>query len=106
MGKYYDSPKSHKKIPQLANLPGLRLNEAEKSWQEYGSFNDFFTRKLKPGMRPFVADENVVCSPADGRLLVYPDVDKTAKIPVKGAVKIVKMKCKCIIITINLKKNI
>lgn len=93
MGRYYDSPKSHKKIPQLAYLPGLRLNEAEKEWQEYNTFNDFFTRKLKPGMRPFIADENVVCSPADGRLLVYPDVDKDIKIPVKGAVRSLETLC-------------
>ena len=93
MGRYYDSIKSHKKIPALAYLPGLRLHEAEKTWQEYGSFNDFFTRKLKPGARPFIPQDNVACAPSDGRLLVYPDVEKDAQIPVKGAVR--SLECLC-----------
>jgi len=35
----------------------------------------------------------VLCSPADGRLLIYPDVEKDVKIPVKGAVRSLESLC-------------
>lgn len=38
------------------------------SASDYGSFNDFFTRALKPGLRPVATGENVIVSPADGRI--------------------------------------
>ena len=46
-------------------------------------FNEFFTRKLKPGARPFAPEG--FCSPADCRLLVYPKLEDGLCIPVKGA---------------------
>lgn len=44
----------------------VNLDEAERDAGGYGSFDEFFTRKLKPGVRP-IADAAVV-SPADGRV--------------------------------------
>ena len=45
------------------------LSEAEReSPDDYRSFNDFFTRRLKPGARPVAEDERAVVSPADGYL--------------------------------------
>lgn len=32
----------------------------------FKTFNDFFTRELKEGVRPIVADENMLCQPVDG----------------------------------------
>ncbi len=46
-------------------------------------FNEFFARKLKPGARPFATEG--LCSPADCRLLVYPELREDICIPVKGA---------------------
>ena len=43
LGSYYDSPRSRRKIPALASIPGCRAEEAEKPMDAYGSFNDFFT---------------------------------------------------------------
>ena len=93
MGSYYDSPRSKKSIKKLLAIPGLKADEAEKDWQSYRSFNDFFTRKLKPGLRPAADGDNVLCSPADGRLLVYPDVAKDAEVPVKGALRSLEALC-------------
>ena len=84
MGRYYDSPRSKKAIASLVNIPGCRADEAEKPPEAYGSFNEFFTRRLKPGARPM--GEGFV-SPADGRLRLYLDADASTPFPLKGAVK-------------------
>lgn len=84
MGRRYDSPKSRKDIGKLASIPGCRVDEAEKPVGEYGSFNEFFTRRLKPGARP-VGDGLV--SPADGRLMLYLGADADTPFPLKGATR-------------------
>ena len=84
LGRRYDSPKSRKDIRSLAAIPGCRAEEAEKPLAEYGSFNEFFTRCLKPGARPL--GEGVV-SPADGRLMLYLDADADRPFPLKGATR-------------------
>lgn len=40
--------------------------------REYTSYNDFFTRKVKPGRREFSGDPSDLCAPCDSRLSVYP----------------------------------
>lgn len=95
MGNYYDSKRSCKAIKSLLQIPGLDADEAEKPWQEYDSFNDFFTRRLKPGARPAADGENVLCTPADGRLLIYPAISPKAKFPVKGAARSLNELCRC-----------
>jgi len=40
----------------------------------FKSFNDFFIRKLKPGAREIDASPDAFVSPADGKLLVVPEV--------------------------------
>ncbi len=49
----------------------------------YRCFNDFFTRKIKPGRRPVDPDPRVLISPADSRLIVYP-IDGNKVYPIKG----------------------
>ena len=51
----------------FSGLYGVELNEAARSNPaDYRSFNDFFTRALKPGARSFPDDECAIASPADG----------------------------------------
>jgi phosphatidylserine decarboxylase len=38
----------------------------------YKSYNDFFTRKIKKGMRPLPEDPEILFSPCDGKVSVYP----------------------------------
>ena len=38
--------------------------------QEFASYNDFFTRRLKEGQRPVAADDSVLVSPCDGKVTV------------------------------------
>ncbi len=47
---------------------GVDMAEAARPVEAYASFNDFFTRELKPGARPLAdADQFVLC-PADGAI--------------------------------------
>jgi phosphatidylserine decarboxylase len=39
---------------------------AETDPYRYGSFNEFFTRALRPGVRPIDADSDAIASPVDG----------------------------------------
>ena len=84
MGLKYDSPRSKKDIVKLASIPGCRAEEAEKPLGEYGSFNEFFTRRLKAGARPL---GDGVVSPADGRLMLYLGASLDRPFPLKGATR-------------------
>ena len=55
--------------------PFVRKNRIDLSCclrQEFSSYNDFFTRKLKPQYRMPQGDEETMTSPCDGKLSVYP----------------------------------
>lgn len=87
LGRYYDSPRSRRAIAALAAIPGCHADEAELSADEYPNFNAFFTRRLKSGARPL--GEGFV-SPADGRLMLYPNADADSPFPLKGATRSLK----------------
>ena len=93
LGRYYDSPSSCRDIAKLAAIPGCSPDEAEFPIEHYDSFNDFFARRLKSGARPADMDENVLISPADGRLSVHTSILPTEAIPVKGAKRTINELC-------------
>ena len=68
-GKLVDRAASKKNIQKFAQNFRIDLTEVEKSIDKYPNLNAFFSRKLKPGARPFVQDESVFCSPADGKVV-------------------------------------
>ncbi len=47
---------------------GVDLSEAALPPSDYPTFNAFFTRRLRPGVRPIDASPGVVVSPSDSRL--------------------------------------
>lgn len=48
---------------------GVNMSEAaEPDYTTYPSFNDFFTRALKPGIRPLAEGEKTLVSPVDGAI--------------------------------------
>ncbi len=49
---------------------GICMDEYEE--RKYKSYNDFFTRKIKPGMRTIDMVPEHFISPCDGKLMVYP----------------------------------
>ncbi len=50
----------------FARRYGVLLEEAEHGLEGYSTFAEFFSRRLKRGLRPIDARENVVVSPVDG----------------------------------------
>jgi len=54
-------------IKQVIRYYGVNMDEAlEQDISAYKSFNDFFTRELKPGVRPLTTESNAIACPADG----------------------------------------
>ncbi|NPA36644.1 MAG: phosphatidylserine decarboxylase [Chlorobi bacterium] len=71
-GRMMDKPESAEKIPGFVEKYGIDLSIAQK--QKFDSFNDFFTRKLKPEARPVDTCSAVVVSPADGKIFILSNV--------------------------------
>jgi phosphatidylserine decarboxylase len=67
---YSDHPRlSRWLIDTVIRKFGVDLSEAERSDpRAYASFNAFFTRGLKPGVRNIEADPRAIVMPADGRI--------------------------------------
>jgi len=84
MGKWYDSSFSRGKIDAVIEELAIDVDEFAQPKESYRSFNEFFTRQLKPDVRPFRTDPELFVSPADGRALVFPSLDEDTFAPVKG----------------------
>lgn len=61
----------------------LDLSEARHT--EFRSLKDCFTRELKPGMRPFDARPDIVCSPSDGIVGACGEVQRGQVFQAKGS---------------------
>lgn len=84
IGYYFDSKLSKPKIDKA--IQELKIDESEFAVpkEEYSSFNDFFTRKLKDDARPYSQNDEDFSSPADGRVLVYNEILPATLLKVKG----------------------
>ncbi|KAJ4470099.1 phosphatidylserine decarboxylase-domain-containing protein [Lentinula aciculospora] len=86
-GIIYNSADSVNSIPSFVKIYSLDLSELlEPDLTKYNSFNEFFSRKLKPDARPVENLENPrgICSAADSRLTVYPTVNLACNFWIKG----------------------
>ncbi|WP_462157155.1 archaetidylserine decarboxylase [Pseudoalteromonas sp. GB56] len=52
--------------------------------EHYTTFNEFFTRPLKPGIRPLAEDENIVAHPVDGAISQLGDILDGQLVQAKG----------------------
>ncbi len=84
MGKWYDSGFSKGKIGVAIEELSIDAGEFAESKESYRSFSDFFTRHLRPEVRPFSTDPQSLVCPAEGRALVFPALDEDVFVPVKG----------------------
>ncbi|MDX2188203.1 MAG: archaetidylserine decarboxylase [Opitutaceae bacterium] len=75
---------SSKVLPFVLDY-NLNVDEFAKSVYDYKTFNEFFSRKLKPEARPIAGGDDVVTFPADGRHLGFQNVEDADGFYVKGA---------------------
>lgn len=68
-GHFLNSAFSVGLIPPFVEKHHIDMEPYE--WKKYTSYNDFFTRRLKPGQRPIHPGRQILISPCDGRLSVY-----------------------------------
>ena len=72
-------------LGRFAASYAVDLSEAEKPLEEYASFLDFFTRRLKPGLRPQdLAVPGGLNSPVDGALIASGRIEDGTLIQAKG----------------------
>lgn len=83
-GKKMNTPESVDKIESFIKETGIKMAEAKKNIKEFTSFNDFFYRELKPGARKIDYNENILVSPADGKILAFENLDEEKKLYIKG----------------------
>lgn len=82
-GDIQSSPKSKSKIKPFIQKFDIAMDEYED--REFKTFNDFFTRKFKPGKRTFNPSPDVLCAPAEGRYLAFREISLDQSFPVKGS---------------------
>ncbi|KAI8867825.1 hypothetical protein GQ42DRAFT_167738 [Ramicandelaber brevisporus] len=85
-GMTYNDPKSAAHIPAFIRVYGVNVNEAERLPKEYSTMNEFFGRKLKPGVRPIEKpnDPTVAVSATDSRTMVFESIDQVTRLWIKG----------------------
>ncbi|NLT10583.1 MAG: phosphatidylserine decarboxylase [Ruminococcus sp.] len=81
-GAFMDSPLSVPLIKPFIRKSGIDMSEYEK--KRYWSYNAFFTRKIKPGMRPVDMSPDALISPCDSKLTIY-RIDKKSIFRIKGS---------------------
>ncbi len=83
-GLWADSPISRKEVAPFIERFGLEQDEFLNSPQSFRTFNDFFSRELRPEARPISRETDTVVFPADGRHLLIPDLSKETQLYAKG----------------------
>lgn len=83
-GSRMSRPQSRARIAPFVAQYGIDLSQAEKSADDFISFNDFFYRTLKPGARPVDTNPRAAVFGADGRHRAVSRVGKEEGFYVKG----------------------
>ena len=71
-------------LGRVARALGIDLSEAERPLEEYGSLNELFVRRLRPGVRTWPTDATTIASPVDGILGQLGAAERGALIQAKG----------------------
>ena len=72
-------------IEKFINLYEINTEEVKKVIPiDFDTFNDFFIRELKKDARPIPQSEKILCSPVDGTLTVYGDINEEILIQAKN----------------------
>jgi phosphatidylserine decarboxylase len=72
-------------ISRFARAFDVDMNDAvEPALSQYRTFNEFFTRALKPEARPITSGTDDIASPADGRISAVGAIDDARVFQAKG----------------------
>ncbi|MGZ3688726.1 MAG: phosphatidylserine decarboxylase [Bdellovibrionota bacterium] len=82
-GEYQSSLLSRHKIKPF--IEKFQIPMSEYAEERFGSFNDFFIRKFRPGARTFVSDPRVLPAFSEARYLAWDKVLPEQTFPVKGS---------------------
>ncbi len=82
-GAWQDSRFSKRSIEKFIREYDIDTNDFLVPEKGYESFNDFFIRKLKPGVRPIDLIPDVFVSPCDGKVLAISNITREANFFVK-----------------------
>ncbi|RME28812.1 MAG: phosphatidylserine decarboxylase [Deltaproteobacteria bacterium] len=83
-GRFTRSAASRPLIKPFARLSGAVTTEAEKPLDQYRTLNEFFTRRLREGMRTVDPTPESVISPADSRVSEWGTCTDGIMLQVKG----------------------
>lgn len=86
-GEFMDSRESARGVAVWQENPATRIDEFIVPPGGFRTFNEFFTRRIKPGVRPISAptDDSVVACPGDCIVnMASFDLEAGTRIPVKG----------------------
>ncbi len=87
MGHVNNKEKSVSKIPGFIKFYDIDMSQFQKEKpEEFRTFNDFFIREIKEGVRPIASPDDplVVTSAADCRLTVFNSLEETTNLWIKG----------------------
>ena len=80
-GMFLDSSLSTCIIPEFVKRNNINMEDYVE--ETYSSYNEFFTRHIRPELRPLEGDANTVTAPCDGKLSVY-KVNKNSTFNIKN----------------------
>ena len=82
-GRFHGNGISRFKIKSFVKRMKINMTESLKQIDDFENFNDFFTRKLHPSVRPIDDRQGVCTAPADGKVLTYEKIDADTTFRIK-----------------------
>ncbi len=85
-GSYLDTPESAQEVEMFKSDPHFNWGEYMPPPSGYLTFNQFFARHVKPGMRPIagLCDNSILVSPADSTFVGWWRIGESSQICVDG----------------------
>jgi phosphatidylserine decarboxylase len=83
-GAFAQSKVSRGLISRFARTYGIRIEDAEKEIKEYATLNEFFTRRLKQGLRPVDKAPDALTSPVDALITGIGPISEGLMMNIKG----------------------
>lgn len=84
-GSTMDKEESKDKIKDFVDNFNINMDESLESIDSFKTFNEFFYRKLTADARKIDDGDDSIVSPADGKIIAFPDINKLDNFFIKGS---------------------